>query len=82
MVKLMESENIEDEILEKIYTFGLKYYGKHPNWIYLNRGHYYKILASPSYYHYVQIDIKNSRPKKIFGMQYQIKEDLKEIEVQ
>ena len=72
--------DIFDEIFNKIHEFGIKHNGKRPNWIYLNREHLYLVRSSPKCHHFVTI----SPPERetICGMQYVIKDELTEIEVQ
>ena len=74
--------DIFDEILEKVHAFGIHHYGKYPNWLYINSDHFYKIKASIDFTRYVDIDLKSGNPSKIFDMQYIIKPEQKEIEVQ
>jgi len=73
---------IIEEIYEKIHAFGVKNSGKHPNWLYINHDHYYQIMSLQHIHSYAQIDQQFGKPKTILGMQYEIKKDLEEIEVQ
>ena len=74
--KKMEEQSIIDEILNKMHDFGVKHLGKHPNWLYLNHEHFYRLKESDEFCKYGIFD------ETILGMQYQIRKDQKEIEVQ
>jgi len=74
--------DIFDEILDKMYDFGVKCYGKHPNWLYINHDHLYKIKASINFRRYVSVDLRSGALGKICGMQYVVRSEQKEIEVQ
>ena len=78
-------EKIIDEILDKVHEFGMKHHGKNPNWLYLNHEHMIEIMKTTNYIYYVEMDYTvpyEGHPKTILGMQYQVKEDLTEMEVQ
>lgn len=52
-----------------------------PTRLYLNHKHYCDIMMTEHYMQYVQIDFLTGKPETILGMQYQIKDDLIEMEV-
>ena len=84
-------EPIIEEIYNKMYQFQQEHLildgignpmgNLSPTRLYLNREHYYEIMKSKNFMQYVQIDFSTGKLEAIMGMQYQIKDDLIEMEV-
>ena len=75
-------EDIFDEILDKMHQFGVDHNGKSPNWLYLNHDHYDRIMASRKFYGCFTFIPCNGRLSKIVGMQFVVKEDIVDVDVQ
>ena len=73
--------DIFDEILSKVHEF-IEHHGKYPSWICLNPDHYHAIKPAFNFWAFAEMDWGTGQPGTIMGMQYLIKADLMEIEVQ
>ena len=84
-------EPIIEEIYNKMYKFKIEHQDfdedgdpvgeRYPNLLHLNHDHYCEIMKSKHFMNYVQVDFLTGKPETILGMQYQIKDDLIEMEV-
>jgi hypothetical protein len=68
------------DILGKMHEFGVKHHGKTPNWIYISHDQYYEIMASNECRDFCTFN--DHGLSLICRMQFVIKEDILEIEVQ
>lgn len=75
-------DTIIEKIYEKMHEFGMKHFRESPTMLILNHEHYYEIIKIKNYFDYVKIDSVNGCPKAIMGMEYQIKDDIKEMIVE
>jgi len=82
LLKREAMDAIIEEIYDKMHEYGMKHHGESPTVLMLNHEHYMSIMEVKDYRNFVEIDYRVGRLKTIMGMEYQIRDDVKEIKVQ